>query len=86
MSIYLYKYNCPRWWGYSNGVSNIYSSKDNSEEEVIKKATKNSNKMTGSKSCDIYLLQQFELNIKLVKNYAGLTSINTFVDKDNKKY
>ena len=86
MSVYLYKYNCPRWWGYSTGVNNIYSSKENNEEEIIKKAIINSNKLTGSKSCDIYLLQQFELNIKLIKNYAGLTSIDTFVDKDNKKY
>ena len=79
----MYKYKCPRWWGNAIGVGNIYSPDGSSEKEVIKTATENSNQYTGSQTCDIYLLQQFELNIKLVKNYAGLTSIPTYVHKDN---
>ena len=80
----MYKYECPRWYGMVTGVSNVYSPENESSEKIADKATLNANKISGSKSCKVHLLQQFELEIKSIKNHAALASIPLFVDSDTK--
>ena len=82
MNIYMYKYECPRWYGNVTGVSNIYSPSLKPFDKIAEIATKNANKSSGSKSCKVHLLQQFELIIKSVKNHAALASIPIFVESD----
>ena len=84
MNINMYKYECPRWYGMVTGVSNVYSPENVSDEKIAEKATENANKLSGSKSCKVHLLQQFELEIKSIKNHAALASIPLFVDSDTK--
>ena len=79
--LYSYKYTCPRWYGYEKGVKNIYIKKD-SDVNIKKLLFLEANKITGSKSCDISLLNKFEVSIKSVKTYPALTGIN-FTKKQN---
>ena len=74
--IYLYNYHCPRWFGTRKGLKNLIINKDMTDEEVINLAKKKSNFDTGSKSCDIYLLQQFESVIKPIKSYSNIAGID----------
>ena len=77
MNIYMFKYDCPTWYGYfrSSGISQIQVNEDLSEEKIINIAKRNANNRTGSSNCNIQLLQQFELSIKSVKNFSGLATI-----------
>ena len=75
MDVYMYKYNCPRWWGYSQGLRNMNTGNITSEDEVVELAKQDANNYTGSKSCNISLLQKFHVTMKSVKNYAALTGI-----------
>ena len=83
MDIYMYKYACPRWWGTITGLRNMNAESGLDEKEVIKIAKSDANKHTGSYSCDISLLQKFQVSITPIKNYAALTSIPFSVPKNN---
>ena len=89
MDMYMYTYNCKRWYGNVNGFKNLHVNTNiEDEKDVIKLAKKDANKFTGSKTCDVSLLQKFHVNIKPIKNYAALTSIpvsiqsNDIIDDD----
>ena len=84
MNVHMYKYECPRWYGMITGVSNVYSPENTTNESIAELATKNANKISGSKTCKVHLLQQFELEIKSIKNHAALASIPLFVETDTK--
>ena len=45
----MYKYECPRWYGMITGVSNVYSPENTTNENIAELATKNANKISGSK-------------------------------------
>ena len=83
MDIYMYKYACPRWWGTAKGLRNMNADPDLNEKDVLKVATHDANKFTGSKTCDVSLLQKFHVNITPIKNYAALASIPFSVPKNN---
>ena len=59
----------------SQGLRNMNPGNITSEDEVIELAKQDANNYTGSKSCDISLLQKFHVTMKSVKNYAAITSI-----------
>jgi hypothetical protein len=79
LDVYLYKYNCPRWYGNVSGLRNIVVDntilKTVSEDKILEIAKHNSNKYTGSKTCDVYLLQKFNTSIRPVKSYSSLSTI-----------
>ena len=83
MDIYMYKYACPRWWGVSRGLRNMNADSELDEKEVIKIAHEDANRYTGSKTCDVSLLQKFHVSITPIKNYAALASIPFSVPKNN---
>ena len=74
MDFILYKYSCSRWYGLHAGIKNIAISKS-TDSDLIKKLESIENIASGSTSCKIDLLQKYELTIKNVKNYAGITTI-----------
>ena len=88
MDTYLYKYNCPKWWGHTSGLRNINSEQDETEEKVIEKAKEYENWANSSKNCNIALLQKYRISIENLKNYSALTNIpmniavNMEVDKE----
>ena len=73
--LYSYKYSCPRWYGTLEGVNNLYIKKNN-EKDVNKIATKEANRLSGSKTCSISLLNKFEVSIKSIETYPSLTGID----------
>lgn len=74
MDFVLYKYSCPRWYGLHSGIKNIAISKTK-DSDLIKNLESIENIASGSGACKIDLLQKYELTIKNVKNYAGITTI-----------
>ena len=79
----MYKYSCPRWWGTLQGLRNMNADNGLDDKAVIEIAHADANKYTGSKNCDISLLQKFHVSITPIKNYAALTSIPFSVPKNN---
>jgi hypothetical protein len=74
-NIFLYKYTCSRWYGYHTGLKNLIVHSDTTDEEVINMAQSKANLDSGSKSCDIFLLQKFNAVIKPSQSYSDLASI-----------
>ena len=85
-SLYSYSYKCPRWYGNVNGVNNIFVEDDQTEENVKDLAKNQMNTKTGSQTCDIQLLNKFDLVVKSVKTYPSLTCINIQKNQDMKKF
>lgn len=75
MNVILYKFSCARWYGTHTGLKNISTDSELSDDKLTNTLTKIENNNTGSKTCKIDLLQKYELAIKNVHNYQGLTTI-----------
>lgn len=85
MDVVLYKYTCPRWYANLTGIKNISNTEDDlDDEKLIHRLTKIENMKSGSKTCKIDLLQKYELTIKNVYNYRGITTIPVNDIKDYK--
>jgi hypothetical protein len=70
LTTYTYLYNCQRWWGVVSGVRNL--AHDGEETDVIKKATDIAENLTGSQTCDVSLLQKFQMSVQLSEPYPAL--------------
>ena len=81
MDFYMYKSSCPRWYGYNNDIRHIVVTKDTTEENVKEQAKQISNILTGSKTCNIHLIQKYHMIIQPKKSYAALTHL-TFHGKE----
>ena len=75
MDFYMYKSTCPRWYGIENYIRHIVVSKDTSETNVKQQAKQMANTFTGSKTCDIQLIQKYHMIIQPKKSYAALTHL-----------
>ena len=83
LDVFLYKYDCLRWYGNVSGLQNIIVDDNITETEIKKIAEQKANVISGSKSCNISLLQKFSTSIKTVKSYSSLSTI-PFVLSTNK--
>tara|TARA_Y100000385_G_C13013015_1_gene602574 strand:+ start:729 stop:986 length:258 start_codon:yes stop_codon:yes gene_type:complete len=81
----MFKYDCQSWYGYykQTGISQIQVDQELSEDKIINIAKKSANSKTGSTSCNIQLLQQFELSIKSIKNFSGLATIPITIETNS---
>ena len=75
MDFYMYKYNCQRWYGNVSDVRHLTVNDKTTEEEVKQIAEKHSKIFSGSKTCDIQLLQKYHMIVKPEKTYVSLTSL-----------
>ncbi len=75
MDFYMYKSSCPRWYGIENDIRHIVVAKDTREDNVKEQAKKMANTITGSKSCNIQLIQKYHMIIQPKKSYAALTHL-----------
>ena len=75
MDFYMYKSTFPRWYVCHDNIRHVVVEKDTSEEEVINVTKKISNQVTGSKSCNIQLLQKYHMIIEAQKSYPALTGL-----------
>lgn len=75
MDFYMYKSLCPRWYGVENNIRHIVVAKDTTELNVKQQAKQMANAITGSKTCDIQLIQKYHMIIQPKKSYAALTHL-----------
>jgi len=75
MDFYMYKSSCPRWYGIQNDIRHIVVTKDTKEEDVKEQAKLTANGLTGSKTCNIQLIQKYHMIIQPKKSYAALTHL-----------
>ena len=75
MDFYMYKSSCSRWWATQNDIRHIVVAKDTKEEEVKEQAKQTANTLTGSKTCNIQLIQKYHMIIQPKKSYAALTHL-----------
>lgn len=75
MDFYMYKYNCKRWYGIVTDVRHITVNDETTEDHVQKIVTNHAKILSGSKTCDIQLLQKYNMIIKPVKTYVSVTSL-----------
>jgi len=71
----MYKSSCPRWYGTENDIRHIVVTKDTQEEHVKDQAKQMANTITGSKTCNIQLIQKYHMIIQPKKSYAALTHL-----------
>ena len=60
----MYKSSCPRWYGIENDIRHIVVAKDTTETNVKHQAKQMANAITGSKTCDIQLIQKYHMIIQ----------------------
>ncbi len=75
MDFYMYKSSCPRWYATQNDIRHIVVAKDTKEEDVKEQAKQTANTLTGSKTCNIQLIQKYHMIIQPKKSYAALTHL-----------
>ena len=75
MDFYMYKASCPRWWAVQNDIRHIVVTKDTKEDDVKEQAKLTANTLTGSKTCNIQLIQKYHMIIQPKKSYAALTHL-----------
>ena len=75
MDFYMYKATCPRWYAIQNDIRHIVVAKDTEEEDVKEQAKQTANALTGSKTCNIQLIQKYHMIIQPKKSYAALTHL-----------
>jgi len=81
MDFYMYKSSCPRWYGIENAIRHIVVAKDTTEDDVKEQAKQMSGLVTGSKTCNVQLIQKYHMIIQPKKSYAALTHL-TFHGKN----
>ena len=76
MEAYMYKYSCPgSWWGSYNGLRNVYSEKELTDNEAHSLAKQDIKNTKGVKNCSVTLLVKYKLSIESVKTYPDITKI-----------
>jgi len=71
----MYKHSCPRWYGRENDIKHIVVPENTDEKNVKYQAKQISNAITGSKTCDIRLIQKYHMTIQPKKSYPSLTQL-----------
>tara|TARA_Y100000758_G_C15777327_1_gene321945 strand:+ start:110 stop:382 length:273 start_codon:yes stop_codon:yes gene_type:complete len=86
MDAYMYQYSCPGdWYGNYNGLRNVYTSKELSDEDAINLAKDDLKKSLGHRDCGVSLLVKYKLSIESVKTYPSITKIPFSESKNSKK-
>ena len=75
MDFYMYKSSCPRWYALQNDIRHLVVAKDTKEDDVKEQAKQTANTLTGSKTCNIQLIQKYHMIIQPKKSYAALTHL-----------
>ena len=70
LTTYTYLYNCQRWYGTVTGVRNL--AHNGIDADVIKTATEIAETLTGSQTCEVSLLQKFQMSVQLSQPYPAL--------------
>ena len=72
----MYKYVCNRWYGKVNDVRHLAVKEQTPINQVKQTMINNSKKISGSGTCDVFLLQKFHLEVKPLESYPSFTSVS----------
>ena len=76
MESFLYKFRCPgQYWGYIDGVRNVFTNASLSDEKALQLAKQDIKKSTNNNDCSVALLVKYKLSIESVKTYPDITKI-----------
>ena len=76
MEAYMYKYRCSgQWWGYYEGLRNVYTNGQLNDNQAIVMAKEDIKKSSGNNDCGVTLLVKYKLSIESVKTYPDITKI-----------
>jgi len=85
MNAFMYQFKCPgQIFGNYEGVRNIYTDENLSENDTIAMAKKELRNEKSYENCSINLLVKYKLSIDSVKTYSNITKI-PFSDKQYRK-
>jgi hypothetical protein len=79
MDVYLYKYKCKAWYGNNEGIRNIYTDKDISEGDILKRLVEDAKEVTKSSSCSVDLLVKYQMVMNSVKTYPNISQLPTSI-------
>ena len=82
MDVYLYSYNCPRWYGTVSGLRNFTTDEKTSKKEAVKKMVNTSNTLSGSQSCSVSLLLKYKLSINSIETYPNVMQLPTSLQNE----
>ena len=72
MDVYSYRYKCNTWYYLEvSGIRNFYS-QDSVEPKLA--ALDDARKFTGSKECDVELLQRFKMTVTDVETFPAMAT------------
>lgn len=71
----MYRSLCPRWHGTKDNIRHIVVAEGTGEDVVTRAARSQSGAITGSKSCEVQLLQKYHMLIQPKKSYPALTAL-----------
>lgn len=71
MDVFTYSYNCQGWLGRLTGIRNIYVEGDLQPEKAAKR---DAELVTGSKTCDVRLLQRFRMVVSDVEAFPAMAA------------
>lgn len=73
----MYKSLCPGWiYGNNVDIKHIVVPENTEEKVVLKMAKKRANESYGINSCNVKLIQKYNMLIKPVKSYSTLTTLS----------
>jgi len=76
MDYYMYKYVCKKWYGQVKDVRHLAVKDQTPINQVKQNMIENSKKLSGSGTCNVFLLQKFHLEVKPLESYPSFTSIS----------
>jgi hypothetical protein len=74
MDVFTYSYDCARWYGRHQGTRNLYLDPASTTEPLVA-AKEDAHNRTGSKTCDVHLIQKFRLAIEQLETYPAMAAI-----------
>lgn len=70
--LYLYRFNCRRWWGTVSDLQLVHLTGD---AELLPTLLTHAQAVSGSQTCNVELLQKFELSMKVVETYGSMATL-----------
>ena len=70
--LYLYRFNCRRWWGTVSDLQLVHLTGD---AELLPTLMTHAQAVSGSQTCNVELLQKFELSMKVVETYGSMATL-----------
>jgi len=76
MNVYLYSYDCKRWFGNLTGLNKMIIQDKLTTDELYDKTNRDAMNFSNSNTCSIQLLMKYQMNITNVETFTDIMKIN----------